>query len=520
LLKATVFVDGASVGIRCKERGVSELAALRMALRVLVHAGAKVEDIYIYFDSSFFRRKYFAVEREFDLIERLLESHGEHWRKIEDGVKADAPLLAALATKPFSFVLSSDDFKIKEGEDYTQLKVPGFAKRKLWFRVWNGEFQIGFPGHALQPIGLTVDLLEVHERDQIPLPKTVSHEDYEMLRRRVAEQEHALEHARRREREQDRLRGETRAQAEREAKRRAEDERAAEHERAAEADRKRRAADERQARVRRDTHSRAEAPPISHDSRLGLLMGAIGFAAAVFSVIVALVLVVRCAMDAEGSEDPYTWQVGEEPQTNTPARWVQPVESLDLDFGPSSVPPLTTAYVVQLSSHRYVDEARALLERARREGFEGALIQKTPVVCVVLEGGPTMSHARTAAAKASFLTGKSPQPHEFELWCDAPRAVGDLHVCRPYVLWARTYDAPKPAIATAARLEAEGIPARVVKHDRMFKVLAGLYENVDAARADEPRILSIVGGESTAVWRPMRECRNPRVGRGYEICGK
>ena len=199
--------------------------------------------------------------------------------------------------------------------------------------------------------------------------------------------------------------------------------------------------------------------------------------------------------------------------------WSEPVESLNRDFGPSARPPLRSRYVIQLSSHNHVDAARHLLERARLAGFEAALIQKTPVISVVLEGGATERDAEAVALEASVLTpGSKPLTRDLELWCDAPRARGDIHVCRPYVLWARTHTNSEAAIRTAGKAEAAGIPARVVKHDGVFKVLVGLYENSDAALADEQRILEIVGGEGVEVFRPMRECRAARPARGYDIC--
>jgi serine/threonine protein kinase len=242
----------------------------------------------------------------------------------------------------------------------------------------------------------------------------------------------------------------------------------------------------------------------------------IALGAAAFAAVVGLAFAARWAIETSYEDD-----VVQPEAASASARvgWSEPVESLGRDFGASSRPPLRSRYVVQLSSHRYVDEARALLERARLAGFEGALIQKTPVISVVLDGGAMEQDAEAVAIEANPLTpGNKPLVRDFELWCDAARARRDVYVCRPYVLWARTHADPEAAIETAAKVEAVGIPARVVKHDGMFKVLVGLYENSDAAAADEQRILGIVGGESALVWRPMRECRAVRPARGYDIC--
>jgi serine/threonine protein kinase len=248
-----------------------------------------------------------------------------------------------------------------------------------------------------------------------------------------------------------------------------------------------------------------------------LRMIALGSAA--LAAIIVLAVGARWVIGTSDDEDDVVQPESSAVATAEVTAWLEPVESLALDFGASARPPLRSRYVVQLSSHRYVDEARDLLERARLAGFEGALIQKTPVICVVLEGGATKQDAEAVAVEASSLTqGKKLLTQDFELWCDAPRARGDTYVCRPYVLWARTHEDPGAAIKTAAKVEAAGIPVRVVKHDGMFKVLVGLYENSDAAAADERRILGIVGGESASVWRPMRECRAVRPARGYDIC--
>jgi len=250
----------------------------------------------------------------------------------------------------------------------------------------------------------------------------------------------------------------------------------------------------------------------------------IALGAAALAAVVGLALGVRWIIGASEADDPVVQaEAASAPEqvaaTAQAPRWSEPVESLNLDFGASARPPLRSRFVVQLSSHGHIDAARTLLERARLAGFEGALIQKTPVVSVVLEGGATKRAAEAVAVEAGSLTpGRKALPRDFELWCDAPRARRDITICRPYVLWARTHADPEPAIQTAAKVEAVGIPARVVQHDGMFKVLVGLYENSDAAEADAQRILAIVGGESALVWRPMKECRATRPARGYDIC--
>lgn len=259
-------------------------------------------------------------------------------------------------------------------------------------------------------------------------------------------------------------------------------------------------------------------PPIANPRMIGL-------GAAALVAVIGLALVARWAIkDTSDDEEVVVHPVAASasgPAASKPdvPMWTEPVESLNLDFGPSSRPPLRSRYVVQLSSHRHVDAARYLLDRAQRAGFEGALIQKTPVISVVLEGGATERDAEAVAAEASVLTpGSKPLTRDFELWCDAGRTRDNVHICRPYVLWARTHSAPEAAIRIAAKLDAAGIPARVVKHDGEFKVLAGLYENSEAAAGDEQRILRVVGGEGAQVWRPMRECRAVRPARGYDIC--
>jgi serine/threonine protein kinase len=199
---------------------------------------------------------------------------------------------------------------------------------------------------------------------------------------------------------------------------------------------------------------------------------------------------------------------------------LQPGESIGLDFSPSNTPPLRTRFVVQLASFlgEDIDGARALLNQARAAGLEAALIQKLPHVCVVLEGGATREEAAVVAGNAKHLIPDEPQIHELESWCDQPLAVGEVHACRNWVLWARTFPDHQAAISSADRLENAGIPARVFLHDSQFKVLAGMYENVAAARSDEARVLEIVGGESAAVWRPRVACPERRSAEGYEIC--